>query len=291
MTLFIILALVMTVIAVMIIVIPFRNNQLDPKKVSLEQDENIAILRNQLRQFEIDFQEKRISQEQLDDARLDIEKRLLQEERAIAADQIELGEQSQKASKKWPTIWISTGLPIAAILLYLLVGSPLALYLPETNQGQPQLTQKDIEGMVERLQQRLEKEPNNAEGWQMLGRSYAALQKMPEAVAAYKKALQLNPNNAQVLVDYADLLAYQQQSIRGEPMRLVQKALQIDPNNLKALALGGTAYFELGDFKKAEELWAKAKGLVPADSEFARSMEENITAARAEASQKNTQKK
>ena len=45
------------------------------------------------------------------------------------------------------------------------------------------------------------------------------------------------------------------------------------------------------DFKKAEELWAKAKGLVPADSEFARSMEENITAARAEASQKNTQKK
>ena len=69
MTLFIILALLMTVIAVLIIVIPFRNNQLDPKKVSLEQDENIAILRNQLRQFEIDFQEKRISQEQLDDAR------------------------------------------------------------------------------------------------------------------------------------------------------------------------------------------------------------------------------
>ena len=53
----------------------------------------------------------------------------------------------------------------------------------------------------------------------------------------------------------------------------------------------GYKYFELGDFKKAEELWAKAKGLVPADSEFARSMEENITAARAEASQKNTQKK
>ena len=76
------------------------------------------------------------------------------------------------------------------------MGSPLALYLPEANQGQPQLTQQDIEGMVERLAQRLEKDPNNAEGWQMLGRSYAALQRMPEALAAYKKALVLNPNNA-----------------------------------------------------------------------------------------------
>jgi cytochrome c-type biogenesis protein CcmH len=285
MTLFIISAVVMTLLAVLIIVVPFRKSKLDPKKIDLEQDENIAILRNQLRQFELDYKESRISQDQLQESRFDIEKRLLQEERAIADDQIILDQSSKKVGTKWPTILISTTVPIGAIVLYLLVGSPLALYLPESNQGQPQLSQQDIEGMVERLAERLQKDPNNAEGWQMLGRSYAALQKMPEAQAAYKKALDLNPNNAQLLVDYADLLAFQNKSIKGEPMRLVQKALQIDPNNLKALALGGTGYFELGDFKKAEEYWAKAKGLVPADSEFARGMDENIAAARAEANQ------
>ncbi|NDF21417.1 MAG: c-type cytochrome biogenesis protein CcmI, partial [Burkholderiaceae bacterium] len=188
MTIFIILAIIMTVLAVLIIVIPFRRKQLDLQKISLEQDENIAILQNQLSQFELDFKEGRINQEQLDESRLDIEKRLLQEERAIAADQFNPENVTQKTGKKWPTIWIATGLPLCAILLYLLVGSPLALYLPEANQGQPQLTQKDIEGMVERLADKLKKEPNNAEGWQMLGRSYAALQKMPEALAAYKKA-------------------------------------------------------------------------------------------------------
>ncbi len=283
MTIFIILAIIMTVLAVLIIVIPFRRKQLDLQKISLEQDENIAILQNQLSQFELDFKEGRINQEQLDESRLDIEKRLLQEERAIAADQFNPENVSQKTGKKWPTIWIATGLPLCAILLYLLVGSPLALYLPEANQGQPQLTQKDIEGMVERLADKLKKEPNNAEGWQMLGRSYAALQKMPEALAAYKKALELSPNNAQLMVDYADLLAFQNKSIRGEPMRLIQQALKIEPNNLKGLALGGTAYFELGDFKKAEEYWTKAKNLVPADSEFARGMAENIASAKAEA--------
>jgi len=283
MTTFIIIALLMTVIAVLMIVLPFRRKKLDLQKISLEQDENIAILRNQLRQFELDFKEGRIGQEQLDEARLDVEKRLLQEEGAIAADQMDLKAVNQHGGKKWPTIWIASGLPICAIALYLLVGSPLALYLPEANQGQPQLSQKDIEGMVERLAEKLQKDPNNAEGWQMLGRSYAALQKMPDALDAYKKALALNPNSAQLMVDYADLLAFQNKSIRGEPMRLIQKALQIEPNNLKALALAGTAYFELGDFKKAEEYWTKAKNLVPADSEFARGMTENIAAAKAEA--------
>ena len=85
------------------------------------------------------------------------------------------------------------------------------------------------------------------------------------------------------MVDYADLLAFQNKSIRGEPMRLIQKALQLEPNNLKALALGGTASFELGDFRKAEDYWTKAKNLVPADSEFARGMTENIASAKAEA--------
>ncbi len=286
MTLFILIAVLMTVVAVLLIIIPFRKSKLNPEKISLEQDENIAILRNQLRQFELDHHEGRITQEQLHEARLDIEKRLLQEERAIAADQLVLDGALHQRKKKWSTIFIASALPISAIVLYLLVGSPLALYLPEANQGQPQLTQQDIEGMVARLAQRLEKDPNNAEGWQMLGRSYAALGKMSDAQAAYKKALDINPNNAQLLVDYADLLAFQNKSIKGEPMRLVQKALQIDPNNLKALALGGTAYFEMGDYKKAEEYWTKAKGLVPVDSEFARGMDENIAAARAEAAQK-----
>jgi len=286
MTLFILIAVFMTVVAVLLIVIPFRKNKINPEKISLEQDENIAILRNQLRQFELDCQEGRISQEQLQESRLDIEKRLLQEERAIAADQLVLNGEQHQRNKKWSTIFIASTLPIGAIVLYLFVGSPLALYLPEANQGQPQLTQQDIEGMVERLAQRLEKDPNNAEGWQMLGRSYAALQRMPEALAAYKKALALNPNNAPLLVDYADLLAFENKSIKGEPIRLVQKALQIDPNNLKGLALAGTASFETGDYKKAEEYWSKAKGLVPADSEFARGMDENIAAARAESRQR-----
>ena len=73
MTLFILIAVLMTVVAVLLIIIPFRKSKLNPEKISLEQDENIAILQNQLRQFERDHQESRISYEQLQEAKLDIE--------------------------------------------------------------------------------------------------------------------------------------------------------------------------------------------------------------------------
>ncbi len=103
MTLFILIAVLMTVVAVLLIIIPFRKSKLNPEKISFEQDENIAILQNQLRQFELDHQEGRISQEQLAESRLDIEKRLLQEERAIAADQLVLdGELHQRKKNGRP---------------------------------------------------------------------------------------------------------------------------------------------------------------------------------------------
>jgi cytochrome c-type biogenesis protein CcmI len=127
MTLFILIAVLMTVVAVLLIIIPFRKSKLNPEKISLEQDENIAILQNQLRQFERDHQESRISYEQLQEAKLDIEKRLLQEERAIAADQLVLDGELHQRKKKWSTIFIATTLPIGAIVLYLLVGSPLLI--------------------------------------------------------------------------------------------------------------------------------------------------------------------
>jgi cytochrome c-type biogenesis protein CcmH len=148
------------------------------------------------------------------------------------------------------------------------------------------MSQQDIEGMVKRLEDKLKAEPNNPEGWQMLARSYANLQRLPEATQAYAKALSLSPDDPLLMIDYADLLAYQNQSVMGEPMRLIEKALVLLPDNLKVLALAGTAYFETKDYAKAEKLWGRARALAPPESEFAKSMAENIEAAREAAAKK-----
>jgi cytochrome c-type biogenesis protein CcmH len=148
------------------------------------------------------------------------------------------------------------------------------------------MTQQDIENMVDQLAKRLEQDPNNPQGWQMLARSYAAMQRFLEAKNAYAKALALSPDNAQLTVDYADFLAYQNQSAKGEPLRLILRALELDPKNIKALALAGTAYYEEGQFAKAEQYWARGLKLVPPDGEIAKAFTANIADARQAASNK-----
>ena len=87
------------------------------------------------------------------------------------------------------------------------------------------------------------------DGWKLLGRSYAALGRFPEAVDALAKAAARAPRDTQVLADLADVLAMSRgQRLAGEPEKLVLRALELDPHNLKALALADTAAFERKDF-------------------------------------------
>jgi cytochrome c-type biogenesis protein CcmH len=277
---FLAIAIGMIILGTALLVLPLR------KKIRLasgEQEENILILRDQLNQLDVDFAEGRIASDQLTEARQDIEKRLLLEERAIAADQAP--KEAKPKGILFPALFIGISVPVCTVLLYLWIGNPVATD-PLAQSQQPALTEQDIQNMVEQLATRLEKDPNNPEGWQMLARSYAAMQRFPEATKAYKKALELNPNNAQLTVDYADFLAYQNQSAKGEPMRLIMRALELDPSNIKALALAGTAYYEEGQFAKAEQYWARGLKLVPPDGEVAKAFTDNIADARQAASAK-----
>jgi cytochrome c-type biogenesis protein CcmH len=277
---FLAIAVVMITIATVLLVLPLRKKT---EAATGEQEENIVILRDQLSQLDVDFAEGRIAADQLQDAQRDIEKRLLLEERAISADQAPVGTKPKRIL--FPALLIGISVPVCTVLLYLWIGNPVATD-PLAQSQQPALTEQDIQNMVEQLASRLEKDPNNLEGWQMLARSYAAMQRFPEATKAYKKALELNPNNAQLTIDYADFLAYQNQSAKGEPMRLILRALELDPSNIKALALAGTAYYEEGQFAKAEQYWAQGLKLVPPDGEVAKAFTDNIADARQAASAK-----
>lgn len=286
MTVFLILAVVMTVAATLFLVLPLRKKAVVTRG---DQEENLTILRDQLAQLELDAQEGRIEPAQLESVRREIESRLLQEERAIAAD---AAPESSADDRRifGPALAIGMGMPILAILAYLWVGNPFAIEAVEAEKaasarGMP--TQQDIEAMVKRLEDRLKSDPNDAKGWQMLARSYAAQQRLPEATEAYSKALALSPEDPLLMIDYADLLAFQNKTVKGEPFRLIEKALKLLPDNLKVLALAGTAYYEEGRYDLAERYWAQARALAPADSAFAKGMAENIDAARAAAAQQN----
>ena len=145
----------------------------------------------------------------------------------------------------------------------------------------PSAAEQQFAAAAEQLAQKLKDQPDNAEGWAMLARSYARLGRLEEAVPAYAKAVALRGDDARLLVDYADTLAVtNNRSLAGEPTRLIERALKIDPNNLKALALAGTAAFDRKDFAGAVRHWEKLVQGAPADAAFVAQVQAGIAEAR-----------
>ena len=240
---------------------------------------NLSVLRSQLAQLDADFAAGSINADQLVLAKSDIERRALEEESAP--------EPAVASVKSTRTAWVlGLMIPLIAIGMYSFIGNIQALdpaNLQARADNQP--TPGQFEAMVTAFAARLEAVPAgetpDPKAWEMLARSYAAMQKFPEANKAYKRAVELNPGNAQIMADHADVLArLQGQRMAGEPTALFERALVLDPNNMKALALAGSAAFEKKDFASAAQFWSKAQDLAPPGSDFAKSLASSVEEAR-----------
>jgi cytochrome c-type biogenesis protein CcmH len=172
-------------------------------------------------------------------------------------------------------------LPIAAIGLYLLLGSPATL---QADGPQHAVTTQDMDRLTEGLVKKLEKEPDNLQGWAMLARSYKMLGRNVEAEQAFVRAGAFLDNDAQLLAIYADLSATNANgNFAGKPTQLIDKALKVDPENAMALWLAGTAAFRGGQFDAAIRIWERLIQQVEPDSEDGRMLQESIDAAYAAA--------
>ncbi len=242
---------------------------------------NLAVLREQLAALDAELRSGALDPEQHRLARIEIERRALEEE--------QVREQAPAPRRAGKTaLALGLFIPLFVFVVYALVGDPQAMLPPSGSVAAGpagEVSMAQIEAMVDKLAQRLEAkttaEAGDDKAWTMLARSFAALQRYPEASRAYGRARALSPDNAQLLADHADVLAMLQgQSVQGEPRKLVDRALQLDPKNLKALALAGSAAFELKDYATALKYWGEARQVAPAGSEFATGLESSMQQAR-----------
>lgn len=174
----------------------------------------------------------------------------------------------------------AAAVPVIALPVYLALGHPQAVEAPRRSAPQAEqgeVTPEQIQAMVERLAERMKADPGNAEGWQMLARSYFAMGRFEEAANAYASLVKIVDRDAQAWTDYADALAMKQgRQLAGEPERLLKKALEIDPDNVKALALAGSAAMQRGDAAGARAHWDRLLRLLPEDSPLIAPIRESL---------------
>lgn len=279
MTVFLIGAALLIVAALVFLLPPLLSKEEQSDHVQRDQL-NLAVLRDQLRELEADREAGLIEQAAYDSARRELERR-------VAEEVVPHSAPAAKADgKRWAAAVVGVVVPALSVAVYMLIGSPQGLdpatYTASAQQqdGGHEVTQEQIEGMVATLAQRMQDEPENVEGWNMLARSYNALGRFQQAADAYAHLVKLVPGDAGLLADYADALAMaQNRSLIGEPEKLAEQAVKADPQNIKALALWGSAAFERKDYAAAAERWQKLLAVVPPDSDIARSVSSNIAEA------------
>lgn len=253
---------------------------------------NISIYRDQLADLDNDLRSDILTREQYEQSKRELQQRMLED--VPQGGSVTTATLVGGGNRNVATIaLVVLAIPLLAVSLYLWLGNTRALT------PQPAVEQMPMQGMtdegghqnfsavLDNLTARLKEQPNDMEGWVMLGRTYAMMQRFPEAKSAYEKALAMVPDDAELLTDYADIVAMTNNgSLMGQPQELINKALRLDPKNPKALALAGTAEFEQKRFKQAAVYWEQLLALVPPESDLARSVSNSIAEAKSLASGK-----
>ncbi len=256
---------------------------------------NIAIYRDQLAELETDLQNGIVSQEQYAQDRDEIERRLLEDTTTTTGTSSPRKAATARPPSHGTAYALAIGLPLVAVVFYLFVSKPKLSEsfgggeaAPFASSGPAQAgpmqagerSQQQIEANVAALAKRLKDNPNDADGWKMLARSYSSMERYGEATGAYAKATELQPKDADLWADYAFASAMAAgQNLEGEPMELVKRALKVDPENAKALQLAGSGAFQAKDYKKAVEYWQRVLKQVPPDSEVAQEITARINKA------------
>jgi cytochrome c-type biogenesis protein CcmH len=244
---------------------------------------NLAILRDQRAELEADLANGVVSAEQYEITRAELDRRVLEETRRLepAADA------TPRRSGAWTAVAVAALFPIAAVALYLVLGTPSALSpdaarMSASAQGGDHAASPDqIEAMIGQVKQKLAQDPSNIDGWVVLARTYYVTQRPAEAAAAFERAVALAPNDADLIADWADTLGVAQgRSLEGKPEELVQRALKANPSQWKANALAGTIAFNRKQYAKAVEYWERARANVDPGSPIAQSIAGSIEEAR-----------
>lgn len=259
---FLLLVGVLIVIAFLFILPPLWRKQSD-LNVDLDQ-RNVKIAQHRLAELKENLRSGGLNQTQYDEQLADLEQAL--------SDDLDIQSKVNLVSKQshWIIYVLVIVMPLLAGTLYWSLGNFQAVSHSAEMAIDPDVIKvAQINKMVNGLAEKLKNNPDDAQGWLMLGRSYNVLEQHALALDAFANAYRLLGDQTEILLLYADALGYvNDRNLTGKPSELISKALALEPENMKALWLAGMAKAQQGDADTAMKLWKKLEALLPPGSEY-----------------------
>jgi cytochrome c-type biogenesis protein CcmH len=274
MTLWIILTIMSSAAAVLVSAALIR--RLDDRRAG--SPIGVEVYRDQLAEVDREATEGLIDADQAEAARVEIKRRLLAIDGAARSSApLSLSE------RKFALVAVTAIVVLGSVGLYALNGRPelstaipsrpvarapepsvvdqlaAATQIPASQdqpQSQPQTPLASVDEMVERLAARLKLNPNDPDGWRMLGWSYLRTEHFADAAAAYRKAVELSPNVASLRSSLAEALVKAADGqVTTEAKAVLADVLTLDPKDPAARYFMALAKAQAGDKAAAVNDW------------------------------------
>lgn len=228
-------------------------------------EQNITIARERMQELKVELDNGVLSESSYKQSLDELEKTLLSD---VEVDVEDDANPSAAAFSSGMIAVVSVLVIVSAISfgLYNHLGSPQ--YLGVSGPGKPAQpialeTRNDktptVDEMISGLQKKLQDNPADPDGWYLLGRLYASIERFSDSVAAYEKLVEVSDRQPTALVMLADSLAMTQDgSLSGRPIELISEALGKDPDHVTALWMAGQAAANDKQYLEAIDYWRRA---------------------------------
>ena len=259
----------------------------------------LAIARDQIAELERERAAGLIGDAEAAQARSEIERRIVAAVRAPEQVVAQSGSDKVRTIAVVGTIgWVTVG----SALLYQSVGRPDLPSVPFTgvqnaSVGQMPAQQAaaapvqsaatggdntanvpgSVEELIVSLAARLKDNPQDAEGWRMLGWSYFNTEDYANAAEAYAKAVELDASDPDVLSAYGETLVRAEDGLVSDTaLQAFEAALKINPDDPRARFFKGMSLEQAGDPGGAIKVWQDILNTAPAGAEWAAGLRQRI---------------
>lgn len=179
---------------------------------------------------------------------------------------------SARVAGRWLVWLVMVLIPLGGALVYLKVGNPAGMDAANVKPV------PDPNVMVARLQAKMEANPDDPAGWQLLARAYMVMNRPDDAVKAFNRIIPEVKKQPQLMADYAEALAASG-DLKGARI-WINNALKQGSQDPKVLFLAGGLAFDEGNYKQAIQYWDRVTKIVGLDSPEGKFVQENITEAK-----------
>ena len=244
------------------------------RKVQAEEDRtalNVTLYQERLRELEDEHEAGILTAAQLQAGRDEAARELLADTEDAAS-----GARTGVLGGKVPLI-AALLMPLLGYGLYLNWGAIDQVERAQVLAEQP----KSIEEMTARLEATVKDNPESAEGWYFLGRTYMAQERAGEAAKAFERAVAIVGREPELLGQWAQALYFAgNKQWTGQVQGLIDEALKADPAEVTSLGLLGIAAFEAGRYAEAIDHWQRLVAALPEQDPSRQAIEGGIARAR-----------